>query len=314
MRIPEDPTRWTDDDIAMVLALAGDDLPGDLIVGDASIDRFQQRRAGDPQWLSGTDRQAVYPERARAALEGAPPGSSAGGEFPKFTIAVRDGAVGIHAIVKFAPADDTPAARRWSDLLVAEHHASTALATLGVAAAESRVLQSEGRTFLEVARFDRIGDHGRRGVVTLASIEPALLGSGETQWDRSAAALHARHWLDAGDLDRIVRLFLFGRMIGNTDMHWGNIAFSAENGTLRLAPVYDMLPMLFAPTRAGELPPRELAPAAPVPGQEIAWRAALRAATIYWSTVARDALVSPGFRAICEVCREKLERIGERFD
>lgn len=103
-------------------------------------------------------------------------------------------------------------------------------------------------------------------------------------------------------------------MIGNTDMHWGNIAFSAENGTLRLAPVYGMLPMLFAPTRAGELPPRELAPAAPVPGQEIAWRAALRAATIYWSTVARDALVSPGFRAICEVCREKLERIGERFD
>jgi len=164
-----------------------------------------------------------------------------------------------------------------------------------------------------VTRFDRVGEHGRRGVVTLASIEPALLGSGATRWERSAEALHAQGRLGTDDVERIVRLSLFGRLIGNSDMHWGNIAFHAAGGTLFLAPAYDMLPMLFAPTRSGELPHRELSLPAPPPGHESAWREALQAALQYWYDVALDDGLSPAFRSLCEDCGARLARLGDRF-
>jgi hypothetical protein len=49
-------------------------------------------------------------------------------------------------------------------------------------------------------------------------------------------------------------LWAFGQLIGNTDMHNGNLSFmSEENCPLELSPVYDMLPMTFAPTSGGGL-------------------------------------------------------------
>jgi len=42
------------------------------------------------------------------------------------------------------------------------------------------------------------------------------------------------------------------RLIANTDMHLGNLTFHVE-GTFRLAPAYDMLPMAYAPLPGGEV-------------------------------------------------------------
>jgi len=149
LRVPEDPTAWSDVDVVSVLALTGDDLPGDLILGEVPLEAFQQTRARDSEWLRASASAAAYPGLAQAALEGAVPGSSAGGEFPKFTVAIDAGGIVRHAIVKFSPADESPSARRWSDLLIAEHHSGPALSNIGVPATASRVVTARGRTTLK---------------------------------------------------------------------------------------------------------------------------------------------------------------------
>lgn len=312
--LPADPTRWSDDDVLAALALAGEDLPGDLIVGETSLEAFQHRRAGEVASCAADAREHPYGERAIAALRGEAPGSSAGGEFPKFTAAVLEAAGMRHVIVKFSPADDTASSTRWRDLLLAEHHAGATLLQLGVPAPASTILSAGGRIFLEVSRFDRIGEHGRTGVVTLASIEPALLGLGDVRWERAAAQLHRHGWLSAQDLRRVVLVSLFGGFIGNTDMHAGNLAFrQAGPGKLALAPAYDMLPMLFAPTRAGELLERELQPVPPPPDFEDDWHAALDAGVCYWDAAAADLRMSRPFRSICTDSIRRLRQAGKRF-
>lgn len=55
-------------------------------------------------------------------------GSSAGGEFPKFTSFREHEGQRAHVIVKFSGNDHTPGVQRWSDLLVCEHLALGAVA------------------------------------------------------------------------------------------------------------------------------------------------------------------------------------------
>jgi hypothetical protein len=314
LNVPIDPTRWSDDDVLVALALAGEDVPGDLIVGEASLESFQRRRAEGLTAIPAAARERAYPRRAAAALLGEAPGSSAGGEFAKFTAAVG-GKDGIrHVIVKFSPADDAPASTRWRDLLVAEHHAAAALAHAGVPAVHSELVYANGRTFLEVTRFDRVGEYGRRAVVSLGSVEPALLGLGEVRWERAATALSRRGWLSSEDARRVAVLALFGELIGNTDMHPGNLAFlqAGESG-FALAPAYDMLPMLFAPARSGELVARRLTPVPPSPEYGAEWHIALAAASNYWETLAADKRASDAFRRISSDNVVRIREIGERF-
>jgi hypothetical protein len=81
---------------------------GNLIIGEESLDRFLARR-GEAYT------RADYPRLASGVLTGQP-GSSAGGEHPKFAIAAGER----HLLVKFATGDGE-AADRWRALLVAEH-------------------------------------------------------------------------------------------------------------------------------------------------------------------------------------------------
>jgi hypothetical protein len=74
-----------------------------------------------------------------------------------------------------------------------------------------------------------------------------------------------------------------------------------------------MLPMLFAPTRAGELIERELRPGAPPPEHEEEWGAALDAAVRYWDSVAADARVSASFRSICDASATRLHHTRKRY-
>ncbi|MGS0743544.1 HipA domain-containing protein [Glaciimonas sp. GG7] len=68
---------------------------------------------------------------------------------------------------------------------------------------------------------------------------------------RLAAEGHIRPEAAAGaDL-----LWAFGILIGNTDMHNGNLSFMADHGRpYDIAPAYDMTPMTFAPRSGGGLP------------------------------------------------------------
>jgi hypothetical protein len=321
LQVPENPALWSDDDALHALSLLGADTPGDLIVGEAAcrdwLEQAQRLRAGDvPRaWRQGAW-EGLYPRLAEESLLDGEPGSSAGGEFPKFT-AVRlpqredEGAGDAqHLLVKFSGADASAGSQRWADLLVCEHLAGQVLREhLGIRAAASRIRMACGRTFLEVDRFDRHGLTGRSGVVSWASLDGAFFGTAGRPWSEAGQRLAARGWLQAEQAQQLTCLWHFGQLIANTDMHDGNLAFqlaappvAAQPGArLQMAPVYDMLPMAYAPVRGVELPARVYAPKMPLPGEQPAWAAAAQAARVFWEMAAEDSRISAGFRAVCGV-------------
>ena len=80
-----------------------------------------------------------------------------------------------------------------------------------------------------------------------------------------------------------------------TDMHDGNLSFRPG---LQLAPMYDMLPMGYAPVRGVELPVKHFVPHLPLPAERATWLAAASAAEQFWSAASGDARISTDFRAI----------------
>ena len=247
----------------------------------------------------------AYPELASHALDLGVSRCLAGGEFPKFTT-LRQSADGAlqHVLVKFSGSDSSPSTRRWADLLVCEHLAGRALEDeAGIAAARSRVYAHAGRTFLEVDRFDRHGALGRSPVVSWLALNGTFVGAAGRPWAEAVQPLAQRGWLEAQDINRILRVWLFGQLIGNTDMHDGNLSFvpmrQGDGHVLRPAPIYDMLPMTYAPVRGVELPVRNYTPRLPLPAETGPWQDAARAALAFWGMASTDRRISAGFRRIC---------------
>ncbi|MFA6287866.1 MAG: type II toxin-antitoxin system HipA family toxin YjjJ [Opitutaceae bacterium] len=315
LRLPLDPTNWGDDDTLVFLQSEGDDLPGDLVVGDVPLRRMLARQVEPATPIGEADRDVRYPELAAQSLQAGVPGSSAGGEQPKFLTHVRVADDTCAVLVKFSQPLDTLAGRRWADLLVAEAHALDVLVNAGEALAGAQVIDAGGRRFLEVRRFDRAGAWGRRGVVSLAALHGAFVGSGgATTWVQAAEQFAVAGLLAPEASASVLRRHAFGELIGNSDMHFGNIAFWLRDELpLRLAPVYDMLPMLWAPAAGGEIVPRVFAPLPPTPAQEDDWTVAAGWAGVFWQRVAADARVSPEFADIARAAGETVARLRERF-
>ncbi len=116
-------------------------------------------------------------------------------------------------------------------------------------------------------------------------------------------------------MEVVRRLACFGQLIGNTDMHAGNLAFWFDDTLpFRPAPAYDMLPMLWAPATQGEIRPVTFAPAAPVPAVRVAWIQAAGWAAEFWRRVAEDdANISTDFRTIAEQAGVTVERLREQL-
>src|SRR5690606_19669926 len=117
-----------------------------------------------------------------------------------------------------------PTSRRYADLLVAEHIAHVTLARHGHDAAVSRLLQGESRLFLEVERFDRTPEGGRRGTLSLLSLDAQFIGKMRS-WTESAALLAKAGHLEETLVERIRFREWFGHLIANTDMHFANLSF-----------------------------------------------------------------------------------------
>jgi hypothetical protein len=86
-------------------------------------------------------------------------------------------------------------------------------------------------------------------------------------------------------------------------------AESPQRG-FQLAPIYDMLPMQYAPVR-GQVPlvsfePARLSPSSPA--EQAAWADAAVAALRLWDTAARDPRISTDFRAVCAENRDRVYR------
>ena len=309
LQLPTDPRHWSDDDMLRALALRGEDLPGNLLVGSASLERFHTLAAR----LVCADSADDYPTLARSALRGQLPGSSAGGEQPKFCCVTQ----GRSVIVKFSSGGDSPVDQRTRDLLLCEHLALQVLAQASVPAARSQVMVREGRVFLESERFDRCtswrGDPakappGRIGMVSLLVYDAQYVGEMD-HWAATALRMQARGLLTTEDARTLRLLDAYGALIGNTDRHYGNISLVLVEDDWRLSPTYDMLPMLYMPI-AGELVPQELSPEHMVPTAATldVWRQARALALDFWREVASEERISDGFRGIARANADALTR------
>jgi hypothetical protein len=307
LQLGNDPRFWSDDDVLRALALCGDDLPGNLVVGEAAFARFHSL----PQRASRAASPADYPALADAAMQGSMGGSSAGGEQPKFCTIVGGAR---HVLVKFSPAGDAPTDQRTRDLLVCEHLALQTLADAGIAAATSRISTGAGRVFLEVERFDRTPINatnplglGRIGMVSLMVYDAEYVGAMDN-WAATANRMQERGLLRPADARTLRLLEAFGALIANTDRHYGNISLLLDGDDWALAPAYDMLPMLYAPV-GGELVPRDFAarPLQPTAATLPEWPQALALARSFWAAASADARISADYR---QIAAENLSHIG----
>ncbi len=311
--LPGDPTRWSDDQILEYLAWEGSDLPGDLLVGDYNWGNHSlslHEKMNVPVWHSSD-----LGRLAEQTMEGRVPGSSAGGEQPKLALWFATDAGPRHVLAKFSPPMDTAVGRRWADLLAAEAHAAQVLAEINLTGNEVGIVDVDRRRFLIVPRFDRVGERGRRGVVSLEALVGTFGDVIPSDWIRRGERLLCAGVLDTPGLEVVRRLASFGTLIGNTDMHAGNLAFWFDDTLpFRPAPAYDMLPMLWAPTAQGELRSPAFAPLPPLPAMQPVWHEAARLAEDFWRRVAADSdRISPDFRAIADQAGQTVERLRRQF-
>ena len=301
LQVGEDPRTWSDDDALYALSLLGADLSSNFIIGEAAYRLWLEQLQTPLDVVTDAQLEQAYPAQAQRAMQQGVAGSSAGGEFPKFTAVREHGGAPAHVIVKFSGSDESPGTERWSDLLVCEQLAASCVGQLpGLVASSSSIHRAGGRTFLEVLRFDRHGARGRSPLCSWAALNNDWFGLSGRPWTEGAAHLLERGLIDTETRDAVARLWHFGQLIGNTDMHGGNLSFVPGAPGLRVAPVYDMLPMLYAPQRGVELPERNFAPRLPLPAERESWQQAARAAIAFWSRASDDPRVSDGiFRQTC---------------
>jgi DNA-binding transcriptional ArsR family regulator len=306
LALPQRVIDWSDDHYLRYLTQRGSDTVGDLVLGDRALDGALQSMH-ERTALRDDERAVRYPELAQQVMEGGLPGSSAHGEHPKF-VALLDGSPPRHVLVKFSPSTRTRVGTRWADLLVAEHLAHEVLRGAGVAAATSRIERFDDRVYLETVRFDRVDRTGRVGVTSLYAIDSALYGKLDN-WIDAGKRLAADGRIDEDALANIRLLATFGALIANTDRHFGNLAcFDRYDGRFALAPVYDMLPMLYAPEH-DELPARAFAPLAPNADNLRQYARARALAERYWAACAADARISAEFRDIAAANLRALEAL-----
>jgi hypothetical protein len=307
LELPARVVDWSDEHFLIYLTRRATDTTGALIVGSESMDRRLSGAQQQPLVSEGA-RSVEYPRFAAQAMAGAPPGSSAQGEQPKFTTRVGDRERRVAVIVKFSPPYSTAVGRRWADLLISECLAHRVLSEYGIAACNSEILDYGGRVFLQCERFDRVGSAGRRGATSLFAVDISRYGKLDS-WTASAERLSEDHLLSAADTDRIRFLDAFGALTANTDRHFGNITlFDDYQGSFSLAPAYDMLPMLFAP-QSEQIVPRQFVAPPPRSAWLSVWSPARSLAETYWSRLIADRRLSEEFRQLCADSLEALRTL-----
>lgn len=315
LQLPSDLARWNAAHVVTALLHGGSAQSGDLILGDAALQRALRECDVPPDLVDAQDRPVIYPRMAANVLEGDAPGSSPGGEQAKFTATVGTGGARYAAIVKFSIADDGAAARRWADLLRCEALASRVLVAHGLSAASSELLDVDGQVFLESRRFDRTeGTLGRSGFVSLAASAAAFHGEASIPWCRLAGRLHDDGWLDARGAEDLRRLYWFGALIANSDMHLGNAGLLLTDVLpLQLAPAYDMLPMWLRPGAQGHVAIRDYPIPIPDAGQIEAWRWAATAAIDFWRQAQRLERIEPAMHAFAADMERAIGTTAARF-
>lgn len=308
--VDADPRTWSGDTVLSVLIKFPQEHIGNLLVGDSAYAR----------WLEAPSRRELSDDeaglRANAIALGEHFDSSAQGEQPKFSATLAEG----QCIVKFSGqvvrSDDNSVANRWSDLLHSEAIASQVLNNhMAGLAAESRSFTSQQRTLLASIRFDREGDRGRVGIISFAALEAEFIGKPNEVWPSVADALHQESIITERAMKRAKLAWAFGQLIANSDMHLGNLSVTNVDGRpYELAPIYDMLPMRYAPKSAGDLPsqPHDIKGAAIL--SRTYWETAYPIAAEFWQRLLESNQVSGHFKALAKVQLGKVIEFKQVID
>jgi DNA-binding Lrp family transcriptional regulator len=299
--IPANPEAW-DTPFALMAALQTHDAPGALLLGTDSA-----ATPPLPSRLPADNPAPVLDALAANVAQTLPVGSSAAGEQPKF-LALNSQQEPV--LVKFSPPVGTPYGERWHDLLCAEVLCAQVLQAHGFAVAQSHIVQSDSRTYLISQRVDRVGPRGRRHMVSIGAAHLGFVKEAYVNWAATADALARRDKLGAPDTKQLHALLQFGRLIGNTDMHSGNASLfvagtslkEIAQGTFRLAPVYDMLPMRWKPDLMLGMPDY-----APFDVDLSRVDPSTRAiAQDFWQRLSAESLVSAALQAVAKAMAKRL--------
>jgi len=284
---PSDPRWWNTNHIGRYLISNGDDLSGNFKFGEQALLRVRRK----PVVVSDEE----YPALADSVMSGVIPGSSAGGEQPKFTAFSSENSS--HVIVKFSPKGEGEIARRWRDILITEYHATKAIHSENFPAAETRLIEMNGRLFLESQRFDRSGEYGRMSMVSLQAIDAEFVGLG-SNWPQVLDVLYKKKLVSWQHVFDAEFLWCFGNLINNTDMHLGNLSLAIEGNVFRVLPLYDMCSMGFAPKSGGEVPPFSFVPmeSKRINLDEKTYNSTKDMAYGFWERIAGDKRISGEFK------------------
>jgi len=144
-------------------------------------------------------------------------------------------------------------------------------------------------------------------------VHQAFIGSAQQHWAASCDTLAAQGRLPLEDATTVRLLRAFGLLIGNTDMHFGNLSLWLDDPDqlaapqFRLAPVYDMLPMAYRPGEfKDEMSYTPLALAQVGPGMERVWEQASDMARAFWTALAAQPKVSRDLRTLAETQSARL--------
>ena len=287
---PSDPRNWNSNHIGRYLISNGDDLPGNFILGDRALVGIRQPLP----YVTQDD----YPELAYKAVQGDAAGSSAGGEQPKFITFNKD--LQSHVIVKFSPKGKNEIAIRWRDILITEYHAAKVINNCIFQAVVPRLIDLNGRLFLESKRFDRVGASGRMSMVSLQAIDTEFTGLGSS-WPIVMKELLKNNLVNDDDVFHTESLWYFGQLINNSDMHLENLSLSVNDDTFSLLPVYDMCSMGFAPQNNGEVPPFSFElPDLNTDLHEDQRESIIDAAYKFWENVTMDDRISDQFKVFLQ--------------
>ena len=125
--LPERLIEWSDTHALKALLAQGHDVVGNLLLGDRARARFLHLEAARVP-IGIEQKTGVYARMAQDAANGEAPGSSTGGEQPKFAAWAMTASGPRHVLVKFSEPVEGPVSERWRDLLLAEHLALETLA------------------------------------------------------------------------------------------------------------------------------------------------------------------------------------------
>lgn len=170
-------------------------------------------------------------------------GTSLGGLRPKCTVRDADGML---AIGKFPSVQDERAVTKGEVL------AMTLAKKAGIAAADVRLVDSDGIPVALVRRFDRTLDGKRLMYVSAATLLGVEPGDAQEHYYTEIVDAMRRHGAAIrADCEELWRRIAYSILVTNTDDHLHNHGFlHAEHGLWRLAPAFDINPF---PNRAREL-------------------------------------------------------------